>query len=122
MRIPKKYGESQLLKCPFCDKRALCKNKQGVPVCASHVQLSLNEMLCSCKSPLELRKGKWGPYFNCIKCGNQNFKRVLEMGQTSSTQQNTETPTTDLRTQTQISKKHTPTEIHITTDDAQWFD
>ena len=60
MRIPKKYGESQVLTCPFCDKRVLCKNKQGIPVCSAHAKQELQEILCSCKSPLELRKGKWG--------------------------------------------------------------
>jgi len=115
MRIPKKYGESQLLVCPFCYKHALSKNKQGIPVCSTHAKQELSEMLCSCKNPLELRKGKWGPYFNCIRCGNQNFKRVLEMRQVNTAQQ-------PLAKSTNYSKTNVATEIHITTDDAQWFE
>lgn len=114
MRIPKQYGKSQLLVCPFCNKHALCKNKQGVPVCSTHTSQELHEMLCACKSPLELKKGKWGPYYHCYKCGNQNFKRVLEM-QTSFKQKSP-------GTQTNSSRTSKPTEIYITTDDAQWFD
>ncbi len=113
MRIPKKYGESQILKCPFCEKRALVKNKQGVPVCAGHARQEVHEMLCACKSVLELKKGKWGPYYHCHKCGNQNFKRVLEMGHSNKTEQ----------AQTySVPVQEKPKEISITTNDAQWFD
>lgn len=79
MYIPKRYGESQVTSCPFCGKQSTAKNKQGVLVCGSHKDTDLEDIKCLCGSWLELRTGKWGPYFNCIKCGNINFKKGLEM-------------------------------------------
>ncbi|MBI3035380.1 hypothetical protein HYY71_03585 [Candidatus Woesearchaeota archaeon] len=36
MFIPKKYGQSRIDRCPFCQKQATIMNRQNVPVCASH--------------------------------------------------------------------------------------
>ena len=80
MFIPKKYGQSKIANCPFCDKRALVHNQQGIPVCLDHKDAKMWECKCLCGSWLELRtKGKWGPFFSCFKCGNMNFKRVLDL-------------------------------------------
>lgn len=79
MYIPKRYGESRVESCPFCGKRALVKNSQGIPVCHSHRTRKLGEMRCACGQWLELMSGKWGPYFRCTSCGNISFRKALEM-------------------------------------------
>ena len=119
MFIPKKYGQSKVSPCPFCEKNAIRKNTQGVPVCEKHGQETLAEYTCLCKSPLELRLGKFGPYFNCLKCGNQNFKRVLELNAVVKPK-----PAEPARRPEQESHapKGTGKEITITTNDAEWFD
>ena len=91
---------------------------QRVPVCEKHCQETLGEYLCVCKSPLELKQGKFGPYFNCLKCGNQNFKRVLEMG-AAMRQKPADNPTPG---QERHALKSPAKEIAITTNDVEWFD
>lgn len=71
------YGESQTPRCPFCQKTAIAKNNQGFAVCIDHKKAVMNDMLCACSSVLEVREGKWGAYFFCEVCGNQNKKRVF---------------------------------------------
>ena len=79
MRIPKRYGQSKITVCPFCGKQAITKNPQGIPVCLQHKNKMLPDMKCVCGEWLDIRNGKYGPYFYCIKCGNINFNRGLEM-------------------------------------------
>ena len=79
MYIPKRYGQYKEEKCPFCDDRAIAKNKQGLNVCTKHKDEEIPDIKCVCGSYLELRTGKYGPYFNCINCGNLNLKKGLEM-------------------------------------------
>jgi len=79
MRIPKKYGSYRTAKCPFCSRQGTAKNEQGIPVCSGHKNQVLPDLKCSCGSYVDLREGKWGPYFSCIKCGNVKFNRVMEM-------------------------------------------
>jgi hypothetical protein len=83
MYIPKRYGQSKIDKCPFCDKNAVTENSQGVPVCASHKSEVLQNLKCVCGRFLETRKGKFGAYFNCMNCGNINFKKAMEMNTVS---------------------------------------
>ena len=79
MYIPKKYGESQVVICPFCNKNVTTKNSQKVPVCPDHKRSFLKDLTCFCGDYIDLRDGKWGIYFNCMNCGNLNLKKVLEM-------------------------------------------
>lgn len=79
MRIPKRYGESQVVNCPFCGKTAVTKNSQQVPVCTAHKDNELKNLKCVCGEWLDILPGKWGPYFRCLTCGNINFKKGLEM-------------------------------------------
>ena len=79
MRIPKRYGESKKQECPFCGKLATAKNAQGIPVCFSHKNATMDDFKCICGKWLEVRTGKFGPYFHCINCGNINWNRGLEM-------------------------------------------
>jgi len=79
MRIPKRYGESKLETCPFCGRQAIIKNPQGVPVCTDHKNTNLPDFKCVCGSYLLMQEGKFGIYFNCMKCGNMNLKKVLDI-------------------------------------------
>ncbi len=73
------YGSYKIECCPFCDKQGTTKNAQGVPVCIEHKDKLLPEKKCSCGEYLEIRSGKWGPYFYCINCGNINFKKGMDL-------------------------------------------
>ncbi len=73
------YGKSRDNLCPFCSKNAVTSNEQGVPVCVEHRKTNLHNMKCVCGEWLDLRSGKWGPYFSCMRCGNINFNKGLEM-------------------------------------------
>jgi predicted RNA-binding Zn-ribbon protein involved in translation (DUF1610 family) len=79
MYIPKRYGESMIETCPFCGRQSIIKNPQGVPVCTDHKDKNLPEMKCVCGSHLLMQSGKFGVYFNCLKCGNMSLKKVLEI-------------------------------------------
>lgn len=79
MRIPKRYGESKRDACPFCKRQALTSNADGVPVCIDHKNSSLPDLKCMCGSILTQLKGKFGIFFNCMKCGNVSQSRVFEM-------------------------------------------
>ena len=81
MYIPKKYGQSRVDKCPFCNKQATSTNNNGVPVCRQHKTSQMRELKCLCGSSLEQRTGKWGPFFTCYRCGNINMKKALEINE-----------------------------------------
>lgn len=78
-RVPKKYGQSKTNTCPFCNRLATAKNKDGQDVCSQHKRETMPEIRCSCGSWLELLSGKFGPYFNCLNCGNINYQKGMEM-------------------------------------------
>jgi hypothetical protein len=88
MNIQKRYGQSKVLKCPFCNNTATTESSQGLPVCSNHKKNELPDIRCACGSWLEIKKGKWGAYFNCINCGNINLKKGLELS--SNTKQKTD--------------------------------
>lgn len=75
----KVYGKSRIDKCPFCGRAATSKNDQGIPVCINHISETLPDMKCLCGEHLELRTGKWGPFFSCVNCGNISLSKALEM-------------------------------------------
>lgn len=83
MFIPKRYGQSKSNKCPFCGVEAVFHNPQGIPVCRRHKDSRIDDLTCVCGGSLEPRTGKFGPYFHCLKCGNVNFRRALEVNQGS---------------------------------------
>ncbi len=78
-RRKKTYGEYKVSHCPFCEKIATFKNEQGLNVCKAHLQQKMEEIRCTCGSWLENRSGKFGPYFNCVKCGNINYNKGMAM-------------------------------------------
>ena len=73
------YGQSRIDKCPFCGKTATTTNKQKIPTCLQHKDKTLDNLRCACGDYLDLKNGKFGVYFNCMHCGNINFKKGLEM-------------------------------------------
>ncbi|MEA3430441.1 MAG: hypothetical protein U9R08_04165 [Nanoarchaeota archaeon] len=77
----KTYGSYRTDNCPFCGARAVTKNSQGVPVCVDHKNKNLNDLKCACGSWLDVKTGKFGVYFNCINCGNINFRKAMEMNE-----------------------------------------
>ncbi|MAF35242.1 hypothetical protein CMO91_05340 [Candidatus Woesearchaeota archaeon] len=111
MRIPKRYGQSQVLSCPFCGKQAVTKNKQKVPVCMKHKDSVIDNWKCVCGSFLDIQEGKWGPYCRCIKCGAVNFKRALELNPMPEVK---EDPKTEVKT---VPKQET-----VKADDPRYFD
>ena len=78
MFIPKKYGQSKVDKCPFCQKHATAMNKQSIPVCSSHKEQFLDDLKCVCGSILEMLHSKFGVFFSCYKCGNMNLRKAME--------------------------------------------
>ena len=79
MRLPKIYGESKTSQCPFCSKPAMAISCQKVPVCKNHVDAKLPDIRCACGSWLEMKEGKWGPFFVCLRCGPVSFKKAIGM-------------------------------------------
>ncbi len=79
MRVRKRYGEYKIEKCPICGTTATVKNEQGLPTCVKHKKESLEGLKCSCGSWLDIMNGKYGPYFNCINCGNIRYEKGLEI-------------------------------------------
>ena len=75
----KVYGQYREENCPFCRKRGITKNSQGVPVCLDHKDRNLDGLKCMCGEYLDVKEGKFGPYFQCLNCGNINFRKGLEL-------------------------------------------
>jgi len=74
----KVYGSYKVETCPFCNKQGTVRNPQGVTVCIDHQSNLIPDKRCACGEWLELKLGKWGPYFQCINCGNKNFRKFME--------------------------------------------
>ncbi|MBS3148994.1 hypothetical protein J4219_09035 [Candidatus Woesearchaeota archaeon] len=79
MRIPKRYGQSQIARCPFCDSVATASNKQRFPVCSKHKDSEVGSIKCSCGSWLDMKQGPYGTFFLCFKCGPMNLNKILAM-------------------------------------------
>ena len=79
MRIRKVYGEQKVSKCPFCNGAAITRNAQNIPVCTKHKQEILENLKCSCGEYLDVKTGKFGPFFTCITCNIVKFKKGLEI-------------------------------------------
>ncbi len=89
MYIPKKYGHGKIDKCPFCQKPATIINSQNVPVCSAHKEEELDNLRCICGNILDILQGKFGVFFSCIRCGNMNLRRVLEINVVKTKKENT---------------------------------
>jgi transcription elongation factor Elf1 len=118
MYIPKRYGESKKQNCPFCGKPSVTENAQGVPVCTKHKNDFL-DLKCICGEWLDVKKGKWGPYFTCLRCGNISFRKAMEANPDIKPQANEKTrkATLDTGPTTKPKKK----EIIITSDEVDVY-
>ena len=125
MAFRKRYGQSREDTCPFCNKNASTQNAQGVPVCQAHSKAKLGNLKCVCGEYIDLRAGKWGPYGNCINCGNLNFHKVLELNpQDNLPSQPTTSPPKPVykkNTPLKVKVKHKPKEITITSDEVDFM-
>jgi hypothetical protein len=113
MYIPKKYGQSKIDRCPFCNTQAFFRNRQGVPVCQNHKGSALKELKCACGEILTMRESKFGVFFACIKCGPRSLKKALEI--------NEEIPGTRVQGKNSTTKSTKPKEIFIRSDDPEYF-
>ena len=114
--IPKRYGEYQTKNCPFCNRQATQKNTQGIDVCHQHIKSVFEEIKCTCGSWLEQKVGKFGPYFNCLKCGNISFNKAMEMKDMMGSQKPAVTPTAQVKVEPKERK-----EPVITSRDVEYF-
>ncbi|MEK6946893.1 MAG: hypothetical protein AABX32_04770 [Nanoarchaeota archaeon] len=130
MFIPKKYGESRIEKCPFCEKQATTINKQGIAVCVTHREDTLDDLKCVCGETLDVLKGKFGAFFKCIDCGNMGLKKVLEFNTVKAKNRNFKEKSSDDYSDNETQKINnsnknpgkTKTEITIRSDDPRYFD
>ncbi|HLG23936.1 MAG TPA: hypothetical protein VI564_03345 [Candidatus Nanoarchaeia archaeon] len=118
MFIPKRYGQSKVENCPFCSKVAMSMNKQGVPVCSMHKEEILEDLKCICGEALDILKGKFGVFFNCMKCGNMNMRKMMEVNIIKTRQR--ETPAA--KSFSKPSNNSPRTEITVRNDDPRYFD
>jgi len=114
MYIPKKYGQSKVDKCPFCQKHATAINSQKVPVCQLHKNEALGNLRCACGSLLETLHGKFGVFFSCLKCGNISLKKALELNAVKPKMQNENFQ--------KMTKRDTNKEMTVRSDDPRYFD
>lgn len=125
MRFKRKktYGQYKTAECPFCGKQATQKNEEGIEVCRLHTKEKLPEIKCTCGSWLELRVGKFGPYFNCLNCGNINFEKGKEMeALQGGPKVKSEQPKPESREYPKRDEvRSEPKEITISTDDVEYF-
>src|SRR3989344_1739846 len=128
MRIPKVYGQSKTVSCPFCGRTTLMNNDQGVPVCKEHKNELIEDVRCACGEWMDIRKGKWGPFFLCMNCGPVNFRKGLELNPQKPKRMLTSTvplPAKPLSPQleTKLKKTFTPSKTPkvITSDDVDIY-
>lgn len=84
MYIPKKYGSYQKHACVFCGKTATVSNAQGLSTCIADQQQNMEEKKCACGESLEIKQGKYGPFFLCPSCGPISLKKALEQEENRS--------------------------------------
>ena len=116
MFIPKKYGQSKVDKCPFCQKQATAMNSQALPVCTEHREEILDDLKCVCGSILEMLHGKFGVFFKCMNCGGMNLKKAMEFNTIKARMKDSSSnlnKTTDSRGKTTIT---------VRSDDPRYFD
>lgn len=135
----KVYGQSKVSYCSFCGKLATQKSETGLEVCSQHKASKLEEIKCTCGKWLEQRDGKFGPYFNCVSCGNFNYNKAMGIKAITQNQvvKKKETPqitesaprTRPVSSSSYVHNKYSkPTkrisakEIEITSNDAEYFD
>lgn len=109
MRIPKRYGQSLVNRCPFCQRQATTENYQGVPTCLEHKKEELLDLKCACGEYLDIKKGKYGAFFLCMNCGPVSFAKGLEMNP----------PTLKKNVQTEKKEEHTKEQPNFQRKDSE---
>lgn len=79
MFLKKTYGQSKVASCPFCGAQATTQNSQNIPVCRNHTNDKMPDIKCVCGEWLDLREGKWGPFYTCFNCGIVNMTKAQEL-------------------------------------------
>jgi ribosomal protein L37AE/L43A len=122
MRFQKRYGESKIDECPFCGRQSITTNKQDIPVCMRHKDSLMQEIKCVCGQYLEPRRGKYGLFFICSKCGIINKRKAFEVNTVKEFHETeNEKSVKELK---ENARKEEPTvrkEITIDTNDVEWF-
>lgn len=127
-RRKKTYGEYKVAHCPFCEKIATAKNEQGLNVCRLHTKEKIQEIKCTCGSWLETRSGKFGSYFNCVKCGNINYHKGLAMKEMTTPikveEPKVRTEFSEYKVKKEVKKERDEerTETIISSRDVEYFD
>lgn len=132
MYIPKRYGQSKVDRCPFCEKQAVTQNTQKVPVCMAHAKWDLPLMKCMCGETLDMLHGKYGVFFSCFKHGNMNLRKALEINPllttamtttSTSSQASSSTPTRKMNANPPEDEKKTKErkETVVTSDELDWM-
>ena len=121
MYIPKKYGQGKVDRCPFCQKQSTIVNRQQVPVCHSHKDKILEDLKCICGSSLDILNGKFGVFFSCMKCGNMNMRKMIELNTINpkGISEKTHFQKTNPKNTAPFGKKTTMT---VRNDDPRYFD
>jgi len=119
-KAKKSYGNYKIVKCPFCSRNATQKNVQGLEVCHLHTKEAMEEFKCTCGSWLEVRSGKFGPYFNCMKCGNINYNKGMEMKSLTASKMPVSVEKKEAAVKTEIKKEKK--EIFVDCNDPRYFD
>ena len=122
-KAKKSYGNYKISKCPFCDRQATQTNQQGLEVCHQHTNQSMEEIKCVCGSWLEQRVGKFGAYFNCVKCGNMNYKKDMDIKEMTGHKSSPKPVIKPISVQ-EVSRPRVQErkELTITSNDAEFFD
>jgi hypothetical protein len=126
MRFQKKYGESKIEECPFCGKQSTTVNKQDIPVCMKHKDTLMQEIKCMCGEYLEPRRGKYGLYFLCQRCGIVNRRKAFETNTVKEFHETENEASVRVFKEEKQEQKinREPTirrEITIDTNDVEWF-
>ncbi len=77
--LPRRYGESKVAQCVFCPHTAYAYNAQRLPVCKDHKDQTLGDLVCYCKETLEIKMGKFGPFFLCPNCGPISLAKAQDL-------------------------------------------
>ena len=128
-KAKKVYGNSKQLNCPFCARIATHKSKQGLDVCRLHIKETLEEIKCVCGGWLESKVGKFGPYFNCLNCGNISYSKGMEIKSMTMKEkpagnkvsEGSRTEPKEVEKKKVVAKDPEGKEITISTDDVWYF-
>ncbi|RME77885.1 hypothetical protein D6774_03040 [Candidatus Woesearchaeota archaeon] len=64
-------------KCVICSEGSIAFNAQGMPVCKTHKDFVCINLECpTCGGFLDAMRGKYGTFFNCMKCGNFSLLKL----------------------------------------------